>query len=96
MPDSVKSFKHHSLEDRESLVQYLQSLTQAIKNGQLALSSGEKTLQLQPDGLIQFRLEAKRGSHRHRLHLRMSWRSDPNVETPAEPRLGIGSSDRPA
>lgn len=70
------TFKHDSLQDRESVQQYLHVLQQAFASGSLRLRMGEKTLELEPGEMIEFTLEAKKKGDRRKLSLKFSWKDE--------------------
>lgn len=73
-----KEFDHESLQDRDSLAQYLQIVTQGFQDGRLSVSSRDEDIALEPRGLIRFELRASQRSDRGRLTLRFTWK--PNKE----------------
>jgi amphi-Trp domain-containing protein len=89
MASSSKEFKFESLQDGESIVRYLQALADGFATGELQLSTGEHQLQLHPQGLLRFRLQAKRGKEQGRLVLKVSWREIPLDDDDARDSLHI-------
>lgn len=71
-----KDFSYESLQDARSIVAYMQALADGLSEGSLVLASNGDELVLEPQGLLRFRVEAKRSSSRERLVLKVSWRSD--------------------
>ncbi len=69
-------FKHDSIQDRESIVEYLTALTEGIAAGSLDLRSDSGEINLTPKGLLRFRVEARRGVYRTGLILKISWRKE--------------------
>lgn len=69
-----KEFDHESLQDRDSLAQYLQIVTQGFLDGRLAVSSRGEDIALEPRGLIRFELRASQRPDRGRLTLRFTWK----------------------
>ena len=69
-----KTFKHESLQDRTSVLAYLDALRQSFIDGKLVLASKDKELELEPKGLIRFDIEAKRKGDQRKLTLKMSWK----------------------
>lgn len=69
-----KEFEHESLQDRDSLAQYLQTVTKGFQDGRLAVSSRGEDIALEPRGLIQFELRASQRPDRGRLTLRFTWK----------------------
>lgn len=69
------AFEHESLQDRESIVAYLEALTAGLRAGRIHLSQGETELELHPTGLLTLSVRAARKRERTRLDLRVSWRA---------------------
>ena len=76
-----KEFDHESLQDRDSLAQYLQTVTQGFHDGRLSVSSRGEDIELEPRGLIRFELRASQRADRGRLTMRFTWK--PTKEDPA-------------
>ncbi len=70
------TFKHDSLQDRESVQQYLNILQQAFASGHLRLRMGDKLLELEPGEMIEFTLEAKTKGDRRKLSLKFTWKDE--------------------
>ena len=71
-----EEFKHESLQDRVSIARYLQALQEGLEKGHLELVSDEKTVVLDPDGLVELEVRAKRKGNRRKLSIKLSWRDD--------------------
>jgi amphi-Trp domain-containing protein len=69
-----QSFEHESLQDRESIVAYLETVTAGLRSGRLELRQGQDELTLEPDGLLTLGIRAVHKRDRTRLDLRISWR----------------------
>jgi len=74
---SDNEFKHESYEDRETILDYLKSITQGIERGTISLGNQKNRIDLEPDGLLKFKLEAKRKDDRSKFSLQVSWKHDP-------------------
>jgi len=84
-----KEFEHESLQDRDSLAQYLQTVTQGFQDGRLSVSSRGEDIALEPRGLIQFELRASQRSDRGRLTLRFTWKPSKDEPGPTAEDLKI-------
>ncbi len=73
-------FRHESVQDQRSIVAYLKAITAGIEKGQLQLGTAEHMLDLQPHGLLELQVLAKRKAGRVRLSLRLGWREDDEHE----------------
>jgi len=69
-------FKHDSVQDRASIARYLRALLEGFEKGHLELGTEAQTLQLDPDGLLELEVRAKRKGGRCKLTLKVSWRED--------------------
>lgn len=89
MAKVTDKFSYESLQDGASIVSYLQALADGFAKGSLKLSNADEELAMDPWGLLRFRLEARRGRHRSRLVLRVSWRENRPGDEPEQQPLGI-------
>jgi len=78
-------FKHDSLQDRESIRQYLDVLQKAFASGTLRLRMGEESLEMEPGEMIEFTLEAKKKGDRRKLSLKFSWKDEDKDAGGGEP-----------
>jgi amphi-Trp domain-containing protein len=69
-------FRHVSLQDRQSIVRYLEAVGQGLGTGMLYFASGKSELLLRPDGMLRFVVQAKRKGDQVKLQLKISWRED--------------------
>lgn len=76
MANTTDEFKYESLLDTRSVVQHLRAVADGLDDGGLTLTTDGRELVVSPQGLLRFRLEAKRGKHRTRMVMRMSWRHE--------------------
>jgi amphi-Trp domain-containing protein len=74
-------FRHESVQDRHSIVKYLQALTAGIEKGQLELGTAEHMLALEPGGLLELEIQAKRKSGRVKLVVKLHWREQDDEQT---------------
>ena len=78
-PDHMASndeFKHDSVQDRASIATYLRALLEGFEKGHLELGTGGQTFTLDPEGLLELEVRAKRKGGRCKLSLKVSWRED--------------------
>jgi amphi-Trp domain-containing protein len=88
-PKGVDEFKHDSLQDRESIVRYLEALVNGFRTGKLYFASGKQELVLRPQGLLHLGLQVKRKDDQNKVSLKISWRQPKSSEPPQDP-LVIG------
>ena len=84
MGNTPDKFTHRSLQDTESIAAYLEAVLEGIRQGRLNLESGGREMVLEPSGLLRFRVDARRGSYRSRITVKISWR-DESPEATAPP-----------
>ncbi len=68
-----QEFKHESLQDRESIVKYLNALSEGISNGHLLFGTDRKRMVLEPKGLLNLGIKARRKDNKIKLQLKLSW-----------------------
>ncbi len=73
MKGAENEFKHESLQDGASIVNYLEALAKGIRDQGLVLKNDSRELQLEPRGLLSLEVSAKRGAARSRVVLEVSW-----------------------
>lgn len=79
MSNNPEEFKHESLQDRQSIVKYLNALSEGFENGQLVFANKEKQIIFEPRGLLKLDVKAKRKNDKVKLSLKFSWKEDSAV-----------------
>lgn len=75
-------FEHESIQDNETVGDYLASLIEGFKKGKIVLSSDEHQIELTPNNNLHFDLNAKRKGNKSKLSIKLSWRNtDSNPES---------------
>jgi amphi-Trp domain-containing protein len=69
-------FRHESVQDRQSIVKYLQAITAGIEQGHVAFGGSEHTITLEPSGMLELQVRAKRKGGRVKLGIKLYWRED--------------------
>lgn len=90
MTTRKRVFEHDSLEDVESLVQYLKAVVNGFEEGKLRVTGGNESIELEPNGLVRFEVRASQKEERARLSLRFTWKPR-RPEDPGEDKLRIGA-----
>jgi amphi-Trp domain-containing protein len=67
-------FKHESVQDLDSLIAYLEAVSEGFRRRRLAMSDKDGELVLEPHGLIKFDIEAKCKGQSCKLVLKFSWK----------------------
>lgn len=73
---SKGEFKHESVEDRESIVKYLNALRDSFVSGTIHFGAQDKSIVLEPSKVIEMSVKAKRKSDRSRLSLSLEWKDE--------------------
>lgn len=76
MVGKKKTFEHDSLQDVQTIVRYLNAVTEGFQSGKLNLRGREGEIVLQPTGLIRLELRATERNDRNRLDLRFTWKPE--------------------
>ena len=84
---SNDDFRHESVHDRNSIVRYLQAITAGIEEGRITLGTAEQMLDLEPAGLLELQVRAKRKGGRVKLAIKLGWRE--SEDDPAADALEI-------
>lgn len=90
---ATKEFEYESLQDPNTIVEYLHALADGFRKGQLALSSNGTELVMTPRGTLRMAVEAKQSKHRARMTLRVSWRIDGPGERESTGPLKISAGE---
>jgi len=88
MQQNKKVFHHESLEDKKSLSQLLQAVTDGLESGELSFSDDSDEIVMIPKGLLQFKLSAAQEEGRNRINIRVTWHDDVDPK-PAKKSLAI-------
>jgi len=73
MASGSKAFRHHSLQDADSIVDLLNALTDGLSRGKLKLGDDDSDIQLRPRGLLELSIEADREDGINTLNLQLRW-----------------------
>jgi amphi-Trp domain-containing protein len=73
---SAGEFTHESLQDGESIGKYLEALAQGLRTGRLEFSSGSRHIELEPTGLLQLAVDARRKEGEARITVEVQWKED--------------------
>jgi len=75
MASEDREFEYESLQDRESIVQYLAAIAEGLEKGRLLLATNGEELALDTPALLRFDVQAKQKRDRAQLALRLSWKN---------------------
>jgi len=82
-------FTHQSLQDHESIVKYLEAISQGLKSGKLLFGTRNKKLTLEPCGLLTLAVKAKRKSRKVKLEIKITWATDKDEKDSTDNSLEI-------
>lgn len=71
-----QQFKHESLQDKKSIQAMLKSVAKAIAKGELTFSDEDGEIVLEPKGLLNLKVTARKLDGEQRLDLRVSWKTE--------------------
>ena len=89
MSSTGNRFRHESLQDCQSIINYLTALKEGFDSGALLFSTDGRNLVLKPEGLINLNVEAKRKGEEIKLSLKMRWNEKKGSENPEDQPLLI-------
>ena len=86
------TFRFSRIGSREEAAEYLASLGQGLKRGEVSLESGERTLHLLPAGELKIELKVKDRDEKGKITIEIGWKrktmtraADLAVRTTARP-----------
>jgi len=88
MKRKKNSFRHESLQNRDSIQAILQALTEGIAKGKLSFSDADDSISMAPDGLLNLKLVVSQEENRNRINLRITW-EDKKEEKLKKSRLSV-------
>ncbi len=69
----LREFEYDSLQDRESIVKYLDAISQGFARGRLVFGSEGERMILEPQGLIKFSIKVSDKSDKVKLSVKFTW-----------------------
>jgi len=73
MKRKKNSFRHESLQNRDSIQAILKALTEGIAKGRVTFSDDDDSVSMAPDGLLNLKLIVSQEENRNRINLRITW-----------------------
>ncbi|MGJ8619720.1 MAG: amphi-Trp domain-containing protein [Methylophilaceae bacterium] len=74
-----QQFKHESLQDKKSIQNMLKSISKAIAKGELKFSDQDGEIVMEPKGLLNLKISARKQDGEQRLDVRVSWKTQEKV-----------------
>ncbi len=85
MAGDDREFKYEALQEPKAIARYLRAVADGLAQGSLEMTVDERTITLEPRGLLRMRLEARHNGDRARLELKVSWREGQEAQAEAGP-----------
>jgi amphi-Trp domain-containing protein len=82
------SFRHESLQNRDSIRAILNALTEGIAKGKVTFSDDDDSINMTPDGLLNLKLIVSQEENRNRINLRITW-EDQKEKSMKKSRLSV-------
>lgn len=76
MLEQDNNFKHESLQDKHSIQDMLKSISKSISKGELTFSDQNGEIVLEPEGLLNLKVTAKKQDNDQHLELSISWKTN--------------------
>ncbi|MBU2512775.1 amphi-Trp domain-containing protein [bacterium] len=89
MQANNNEFKHESYQDSSTIVDYLKSIIEGIEKGIISMGNDKAKIDLEPQGLLKMKIEAKRKSSGSKLSLQVSWKENSKSKSNFEDSLSI-------
>jgi amphi-Trp domain-containing protein len=86
------SFRFARIGSREEAAEYLASLGQGLKRGEVSLESGERTLHLTPAAELKIELKVKDRDEKGKISIEIGWK---RKTTTRAADLAVGTTARP-
>lgn len=71
---SEDKFIFESLQDPQTIKEYLESVTEGVEKGRVLLATGDEEMVLYPASLLKFTVKAKKKGGNCKLSLSISWK----------------------
>ena len=76
-----EKFEFESLQDSQTIKDFLESLIQGIENKKIQLSTNGDEILLQPNSMLKFQVKARRKKDTSKLVLKISWKNSQKGES---------------
>ena len=71
---SREVFKFESVQDCDSISEYLDELIKGLKNGEIILKSANEQILLNPQGMLNFSIKVKKKDAKVKLVIELDWK----------------------
>ncbi len=79
MAEEIDDFRHESLQDCETIVRYINAISEGFQNGHLVLGNNGNDIVLEPWGMLKLDLKARRKDGKIKLSVKISWKEKPDL-----------------
>ncbi len=79
----MDKFDHESIQDRQSIRQYFNTLIEGLEKGRIIFSSEKDNVMLSPAEMIRFSIKTNKESGKSKLSIKLAW-NDSTVENTKE------------
>ncbi|SMF17753.1 amphi-Trp domain-containing protein [Desulfovibrio gilichinskyi] len=86
-----KKFLFESLQDSETIGNFLKSLIEGFESGKINLSTNGDEIQLSPHGLLNFAVKAKTKGESNKITIKIEWKETEPSEEASTKTLNINS-----
>jgi amphi-Trp domain-containing protein len=69
-----KEFKYESIQDKDSIIKYFESVMQGIKKDKILLQNADDELIFHLSNLMNFEIKAKQKNGVNKIELQLSWK----------------------
>lgn len=74
MAKKTEYFEHESLQDKASVIAYLNALSEGIAKGEILISDDDDTQLIHPQNLALMSIRAKKSKNEQSLRLKLEWK----------------------
>ena len=82
-------FIFDSLQDSETIKEFLQALTEGFEKGSINLSTNGDEIHLSPKGLLNFTVKARKKGTDNKLSIKVSWKDSAPPASSGEATLKV-------
>lgn len=75
-----ETFEHESLQDQDSLINYLKAISDGFKKGRIQFSDEDDDMTLTPEKMANLRIRAVKSKKSQELRIKISWSSDQDTD----------------
>ncbi|WP_432735103.1 amphi-Trp domain-containing protein [Maridesulfovibrio sp. FT414] len=86
-----QKFIFESLQDSETIRQFLSALVDGFESGAINLSTNGDQIELTPKGLLNFSVKAKRKSDSNKISIKIAWKESCEGNNPENKTLTVYS-----